>query len=155
MDYGITYSTGDYIYGYSDVDWAQCIDDRKSIYSYCFIYGGELISWSSKKQSSVSSSSTEPEYKAYYFATCETLWLIQLMRDLLNPLHQSITIFTNSQSAIALAKYPIYHTKAKHIDIAYHFRREQVNLGIMRLEYCQSKDNLAVILPKHYMVNNY
>ena len=59
-----------------------------------------------------------------------------------------MTIFSDSQSAMALAKNPIYHSKVKHIDVSYHFTREQVSEGAIKLVYCASKDNLADMFTK-------
>ena len=59
-----------------------------------------------------------------------------------------ISIYSDSQSAIALSKNPIYHSKVKHIDVSYHFTREKLNEGLIKLIFCASKDNLADIFTK-------
>ena len=69
--------------GYSDVDWAYDIDDRKSIGAYCIYLGNNLISWSSKKQGVVTKSSTESEYKALSSA-CSKLSCLQSLFSELN-----------------------------------------------------------------------
>ena len=81
-DYGIVYSNDSSIYSFVDVDWAESVDDKRSISGYGFIFEGGLVSWLSKKQSAVFGSTTEAEYKAYYFATSEALWLLLVLKEL-------------------------------------------------------------------------
>ncbi|XP_024626656.1 uncharacterized protein [Medicago truncatula] len=71
-----------YIQGYSDADWAGCRDTRRSISGQCFFLGDSLISWRTKKQLTVSRSSSEAEYRALGAATCELQWLMYLLKDL-------------------------------------------------------------------------
>ena len=68
--------------GFSDADWGCCVDTRRSITGYCFFIGQSLISWKAKKQSTVSWSSSEAEYRALASSTCELQWLTYLLGDL-------------------------------------------------------------------------
>ena len=81
LDYGIKYTDASDVEltGYSDSDWAGNLDDRRSTTRYAFSIGSEVVSWSSKKQPTVSLSSTEAEYKALCAATCEVVWLRRLL----------------------------------------------------------------------------
>jgi hypothetical protein len=67
--------------GFSDADWAGCIDSRRSVSGQCFFLVRYLISWRTKKQLTVSRSSSEAEYRALAAATCELQWLLYLMQD--------------------------------------------------------------------------
>ena len=106
------------------------------------------MSWLSKKQSAVFGSTTEAEYKAYHFATSEALWLLLLLQKFKVEVEVSLVVYSDNQRAMALARNPIYHSKVKHIDVSYHFTREQVNEGVIKLVYCASKDNLADMFTK-------
>ncbi|KAG7599412.1 Reverse transcriptase RNA-dependent DNA polymerase [Arabidopsis suecica] len=86
--------------GFADADWGTCKDSRRSVTGFCIYLGTSLISWKSKKQSVVSRSSTESEYRSLAQATCEIIWLQQLLRDL----HVTVTcpakLFCDNKSAL-------------------------------------------------------
>ena len=82
-DYGIWYSrdSNECLAGYYDADWAGCIDDRKSTSGGCFYLGNNLVSWMSKKQNSVSLSTTEAEYIAAASCCAQLWWMKKLLHD--------------------------------------------------------------------------
>ncbi|XP_065638505.1 secreted RxLR effector protein 161-like [Quercus suber] len=82
-DYGIWYSrdSNECLAGYSDADWASCIDDRKSTSGGCYYLGNNLVSWMSKKQNSVSLSTAEAEYIAAASCCAQLLWMKKLLYD--------------------------------------------------------------------------
>ena len=122
--------------------------DRKSISGHCFTFGAGVVSWSSKKQSSVALSSTEAEYMALAHATKEAIWVKQLLSELWAHGSGPYVINVDNQSCIALAKNPEFHARSKHIDIQYHFIREKVEEGLVELVFCPTKLMVADVLTK-------
>ena len=137
--------------GYSDADWASSTEDRRSTTGYCFslIETGPLVSWKSRKQPVVALSSCESEYIALSAAVQEGLYLTQLINDIKVGINQnSILIFEDNQGTIALSKNPVNRSRAKHIDIKYHFIRDEVNKGKVVLEYCPTGEMVADVMTK-------
>ena len=149
-DHGMSYRKGseEGLSGYCDADWAGDTSDRKSTSGYVFNLAGSPISWRSQKQSCIALSTAEAEYVALSLAAQETVWLRRLMEELNQDVTNPTIIFDDSQSATALAKNPQFHRKTKHIDIRYHFIRDQVEKGFVTIKYCASADMLADILTK-------
>ena len=150
INFGILYTkqeTKDFV-AYSDADWAGDLDDRKSTSGYLFKISGGAVSWRSKKQSSVALSTAEAEYIALASTAQEAVWLRQLTTELGNGSAEVTTIFEDNQAAISMSKNPQFHGRAKHISIKYHFVREQVSDGTVRLKYCRTQDMVADILTK-------
>ncbi|XP_062182196.1 uncharacterized mitochondrial protein AtMg00810-like [Phragmites australis] len=92
---------------YSDADWAGCPDSRCSTSRYCVYLGDNLIPWSSKRQTTVSCSSTEAEYCAVVHAVAECCWLRQLLLDLHHPFHSATIVYCDNVSAVYLASNPV------------------------------------------------
>jgi Reverse transcriptase (RNA-dependent DNA polymerase)/gag-polypeptide of LTR copia-type/Integrase core domain/GAG-pre-integrase domain/Domain of unknown function (DUF4219) len=138
----------DQIVGFADADYAGDSDDRHSTSGYVFLFGGGAITWYSGKQKCVSTSTTEAEYVALCHAAKEAVFLRRLMSELDNSDHEPLMINEDNQSVLAVAKNPVYHSKTKHIDVCYHFTREAVASGHIRLQYCCSNDMVADILTK-------
>ena len=138
----------DGLVGYSDADWAGDCNDYKSTSGYLFQIGGTVVTWKSKKQSCVALSTAEAEYMALASAAQEAVWIRELNSDLGNQQSQPTLILEDNQSAIAMAKNPQYHRRSKHINIKFHYVREQVSNGKIHLEYCPTEDMLADMLTK-------
>uniref|UniRef100_A0AAV1UVS3 Reverse transcriptase Ty1/copia-type domain-containing protein n=1 Tax=Peronospora matthiolae TaxID=2874970 RepID=A0AAV1UVS3_9STRA len=138
--------------GYSDADWAGDHADRKSTSGYAFILMGAPVSWGSKKQSSVSLSTSEAEYIALSLAIQEGKWVHRLLCEILDAAEDKsgpeLKIMEDNQSCIKMTKNPVNHGRAKHIDIKYHHIRDEVKRGDVKLEYCETTIMLADIMTK-------
>ena len=133
---------------YSDSDYAGDINTRKSTSGMVTMLAGGAVSWHSKLQKVVAQSTMEAEYVALSETVKEALWISKLMLDLTGRDCFPITIKTDNTAAIILAKNPENHDKAKHIDVRYHFIRDEVEKGRIQLVYVESKKNLADLLTK-------
>lgn len=141
--------------GYTDSDWRRDNDDRKSTAGYIFLLGDALVSWSSKKQDPVALSTCEVEYIAASMCSCQGLWLRKLLKEMKIQKTEAINILVDNKSAISLAKNPIDHGGSKHIETRYHFIRDKVSKGKVKLLYCKSEDNLADLLTKPLKKNRF
>ncbi|KAM2087580.1 hypothetical protein ACFX1X_032109 [Malus domestica] len=147
--YGIHFKPGPiHLQSYSDVDWAGDPNDRRSTSGFVVFLGSNPISWASKKQHTVSRSSTEAEYRALAITAAELAWIRQLLCDMHVPVYSSPMIFCDNVSAIALSSNPVFHAKSKHIEIDYHFVRERVTRGDLQVQHVSSSDQYADILIK-------
>ncbi|XP_051228862.1 uncharacterized mitochondrial protein AtMg00810-like [Lolium perenne] len=133
---------------YSDVDWAGCPDSRRSTSGYCVYYGDSLISWSSKRQTTVSRSSAEAEYRAVAHAVAECCWIRQLLQELHRPLHSATLVYCDNVSAIYMSSNPVQHRRTKHIEIDIHFVHEKVTLGEVRVLHVPSTLQFADVMMK-------
>ena len=134
--------------GYSDADWGGDLDNYRSTTGYIFQIGGTAVSWKSRKQDCVALSTAEAEYMALACTAQEAVWMRELNIDMNNKLNEPTTIYEDNQSAICMAKNPQFHGRVKHIGIKYHFIREQVNAGSVKLEYCRTEDMIADMFTK-------
>lgn len=150
IDYGIIFGKSGSINelaGFTDADYAGCLQTRKSRSGYIFLLNGAPISWSSQRQNCVSLSTTEAEYVALANGTKEAIWLRRLLNEL-GIRCDSVKIYVDNQSAISLANNPEYHKRSKHIDVRYHFVRDVVHKREITVEYIPSDKQLADILTK-------
>lgn len=118
--------------GYADADWAGSLDDRKSTSGYVFEIGGAAVSWRSHKQTCVALSTAEAEYVSLSAAAQEA---VRLIAEITGGDSRPVNIFEDNQSAMSMATNPVFHGRMKHVEIKFHFVREQVTKGHIDLTY--------------------
>ena len=133
---------------YCDSDWAGCKETRRSTTGFCTLLGPNLISWSAKRQATVSRSSTEAEYRALTAAAQEVTWISYLLRDLGVSQSEPTRLHCDNLSAVYLSTNPALHSRTKHFDTDYHYIREQVALGLIETQHIPSKLQIADIFTK-------
>ena len=107
-----------------------------------------MISWSSRKHGSIAQSTAEAEYIAASDACRETIWLRKLLSDLFGGKLESTIIHCDNQSCIKLSKNPVFHDRSKHIEMKYHFIKDLVQRGTLKLQYIRTDEQIANILTK-------
>ena len=149
FDYGLFYPKNDSfnLISYCDADYAGCKSDRKSTSGTCHFLGHSLVSWLSKKQNTVSLSTTEAEYISAALACSQVIYMQQTLKDFGLTISKS-PIYCDNTSAINLSKNPLHHARTKHIDIRHHFLRDNISKEIISLEFINSENQLADILTK-------
>ncbi|GJW37965.1 ribonuclease H-like domain-containing protein [Tanacetum coccineum] len=150
LDYGLQLfsSTTDSLIAYSDADWAGCPTTRRSTSGYCVFLGNNLLSWSSKRQPTLSRSSAEAEYRGVANAVAETCWIRNLLRELHTPLSSATIVYCDNVSAVYLSSNPVQHQRTKHIEIDIHFVRDLVATGQVRVLHVPSRFQYADIFTK-------
>ena len=108
-------------------------DTRRSISGYCCFLGDNLISWSSKRQPTLSRSSAKAEYWEVANVVTESCWLRNLLLELHCPLRQATIVYCDNVNAIYLSRNPVQHQCTKHVEMDIHFVREKVALGQVRV----------------------
>ncbi|GKF23585.1 hypothetical protein Tco_0075907 [Tanacetum coccineum] len=132
---------------YADADHAGCQDTRRRTSGSAQFLGDKLVSWSSKKQKSTAISSTEAEYIALSGCCSQILWMRSQLTNYGFQFNK-IPLYCDNKSAIALCYNNVQHSRAKHIDIRYHFIKEQVENRIVELYFVRTEYQLADIFTK-------
>ena len=140
-------SLGHFAVGYCDSDYAGDLDKRRSTTGYLFTLASAPVSWKSTLQSTVALSTTEAEYMAITEAVNEAIWLHGLLKEL-GVGQKQLEVYSDSQSAIHLAKNQVFHARTKHIDVRYHFVREILEEEEIVIRKVPTLENPADMLTK-------
>ncbi|GJS17194.1 ribonuclease H-like domain-containing protein [Tanacetum coccineum] len=150
LNYGLqlfSSSTSDLV-AYFDADWAGCPTTRRSTSGYCVFLGNNLLSWSAKRQPTLSRSSAEAEYRGVANAVAETCWLWNLLRELHTPLSSATLVYCDNISAVYLSCNPVQHQRTKHIEIDIYFIRDLVVAGQVCILHVPSRYQFVDIFTK-------
>ncbi|KAK0603893.1 hypothetical protein LWI29_009838 [Acer saccharum] len=135
-------------HAFFDADWAGNKDDFSSTSAYIVYLGWNPILWSSKKQNTIARSTMEAEYRSVAATYAELNWVCFLLTDLGLTLPSAPVIYCDNVGATQLCSNPIFHSCIKHVAIDFHFIRDQVQSGSLRVAHVSSSDQLADALTK-------
>jgi hypothetical protein len=149
-DYGLRYASDREIslQGFTDSDWVSSVADRKSTSRYFFSMGSTMISWFNRKHTSVAFSMAEAEYITACLASSEALWLWKLLVGLFDLELEATCIWCDNQSCVKLTENQVFHDKSKHIEIRYHYIRDMVQRGVVKLQYVATNEKITDVLTK-------
>nr|GEV56688.1 putative copia-type protein [Tanacetum cinerariifolium]GEW15665.1 putative copia-type protein [Tanacetum cinerariifolium] len=133
---------------FTDADWAGEKGNRRSTSGYFSLVGGNLVTWKSKKQKTVSLSSVEAEFRGIAKGLAEALWIRKLVSEIGFPPIESIRIMSDNKAAIKISENPVQHDRTKHVEVDRHFIKEKLEVVIIKLPFVKSEDQLADILTK-------
>ncbi|KAL2893695.1 Retrovirus-related Pol polyprotein from transposon RE1 [Bienertia sinuspersici] len=156
IDVGLYYKTDSdlQLHAFSDVDFSSYQFSSRSLSSYVIFLGQNLVSWKTKKQSTVSQSSAEVEYRSLSATAREVVWVEGLLQDLSVQVQLPITVYCDNTSAELLAHNPKVQEKTKHLKRHMHYIREQVEEGFLQTTHVSSSEQLADLLTNHWLPIN-
>ena len=151
-DFMLTYRRSDNleVVGYTDADFAGCVDSRKSTSGYIYTLAGGAISWKSSKQSLVAASTMQAEFVACYEATGQAVWLKNFIPGLkvIDSITEPITLYCDNQSAVFFSSNNKSSGASKHIDLKYRVVKERCQDRTIKIEHIRTNSMLADPLTK-------
>lgn len=133
---------------FSDADWTECPDDRRSTNGFAVFFGANLVSWSSRKETTVSCSSIEEEYTAIANATTELIWLQLVLWEVGVFQSKAPVLYCNNLGATYWTANPIFHAHTKHIEVGFNFVYERVACNTLKVCCVSSRNQVADIFTK-------
>ncbi|WJX68356.1 hypothetical protein P8452_52731 [Trifolium repens] len=140
--------------GFCDADYAGDKIERKSTSGNCQFIGENLISWASKRQTTIALSTAEAEYISAAKCCTQLLWMKYQLEDY-NIAESSIPLYCDNTAAIHLSKNPILHSRAKHIEIKHHFIRDHVQKGTIDIQFIDTEHQWADIFTKPLAIERF
>ncbi|KAK2369536.1 putative mitochondrial protein [Trifolium repens] len=140
--------------GFCDADYAGDKIERKSTSGNCQFIGENLISWASKRQTTIALSTAEAEYISAAKCCTQLLWMKYQLEDY-NIAESSIPLYCDNTAAIHLSKNPILHCRAKHIEIKHHFIRDHVQKGTINIQFIDTDHQWADIFTKPLAIERF
>jgi hypothetical protein len=149
---GLTYTRGtsdSFVpVGFSDADWAGCLDTRRSRSGGVIMLAGNPIWWVSKLQTSVALSSAESEITALLVITKCIVWVVHILNQMKLMQSKPVVVFEDNSSCIDIVNNPIINDKSKHMDIHYHYVKENIERKVIDVQKIKSEDNIADLFTK-------
>ena len=146
------HTQGQELTAFTDSTWNTCPDTSRSRGGHILLLWGSPILWVSKLQTITALSSCEAEYVQACLPARDVVWIRRVLREILLPQQAATTMYIDNQSAMKLAKHLMTKPASRHILLRYHWLRDQVRDGRLKLEYVNTDDNLAdpftKVLPK-------
>ena len=133
---------------FADATWGDDLANRRSRSGGVMLFNKSMISCWSKQQATTALSSTDAEYQALSLATQEIIYYRQLFKEIGYEQHRPTILFGDNKGALALTVSTKHHPRVKHIDIRFHFTREQVEMKAIELKYVPTTDQIADIFTK-------